>query len=133
MVDSAEVKKKMQEIASDQGIDGNIVMKRVPWATIGVPENNNKEFLMTEGLGAKYLERKVVIEAEIKRLESELKKGADYQADLQRKHSDVGRQLQEIQALLLKQSGKLEAVNEAISDMKGDVTPTIPKNGKKKA
>ena len=88
---------------------------------------------MTEGLGAKSLERKGVIETEIKRLQGEMKKGSDYQADLQRQHSDIGRQLQELQALLLKQTGKLEAVNEAISDMKGDLTPTIPKNGKKKA
>ncbi len=89
---------------------------------------------MTEGLGAKYLERKGVIETEIKRLQAEHKKGSDFQADLQRQHSDVGRQLQEIQALLLKQSGKLEAVNESIEGMKGEVTPIIPigkKNGKK--
>ena len=85
---------------------------------------------MTEGLGAKYLERKGVIEVEIKRLQGEMKKGSDYQADLQRQHSDIGRQLQELQALLLKQTGKLEAVNEAISDMKEDVTPIIPKKKK---
>lgn len=85
---------------------------------------------MTEGQGAQYLERKKVIEAEIKRLQDEAKKGSDFQADLQRQHSDIGRQLQAIQSEFLKQSGKLEVVNEVLADMKQEVTPTIPKKKK---
>ena len=87
---------------------------------------------MTEGQGAQYLERKKVIETEIRRLQEEAKKGADFQADLQRQHSEIGRQLQAIQAEFLKQSGKLEAVNESLEEMKKDVILTIPSNGKKK-
>ena len=87
---------------------------------------------MAESLGTQYLERKKVIETEIKRLQEESKKGADFQADLQRQHSDVGRQLEGIKAAFLKQSGKLETVNELIEGLKQEVTPVIPSNEKKK-
>jgi len=87
---------------------------------------------MTEGLSAQYLERKKVIETEIQRLQGEVKKGTDLQSDLQRQHSQIGRDLQAVQAEFLKQAGKLEAVNELLADMKQDVTLTIPSNGKKK-
>ena len=89
---------------------------------------------MTDGLGAQYLERKKVIEAEIARLQAEHKKGADFQADLQRQHSDIGRQLEAIKELFQIQAGKLAVVNELIEELKGEVTPTIPKekNEKKK-
>ena len=85
---------------------------------------------MTEGLGAQYLERKKAIEAEIQRLQGEAKKGSDFQADLQRQHSEIGRQLQAIQAEFLKQSGKLEAVNESLADMKQEVMEVIPSKKK---
>ena len=89
---------------------------------------------MSDELGAQYLERKKVIETELRRLEGELKKGTDFQADLQRQHSEVTRQINAVQQVHIKQAGKLENINELIEGLKKEVTPKIPseKNEKEK-
>ncbi len=85
---------------------------------------------MTEGLGAQYLERKKVVEDELRRLETELKKGTDFQADLQRQHSEVTRQINTVQSAYIKQAGKKEAIDELIEGLKQEVTPKIPSKKK---
>ena len=90
---------------------------------------------MSDELGAQYLERKKVIETELRRLEGELKKGTDFQADLQRQHSEVTRQINAVQQVHIKQAGKLETINELIEGLgepavKKEVTPKIPSKKK---